>query len=216
MSEPIFTLFLILHIAGGSIGLLTGMLVLSFAKGKKLHKALGMLFVMGMMTAGFSSLILAIMHPNPFLFMIGVFTLYMTGTGVRFIKSKLSNPTPATFDRVLQIGMGISGVILIGWGAKLLFSGSMFGVVLITFGGIGMTMLVFDLMKMGKPEPDKLAYIRIHLQRLLGAFIASFTAFLVVNLEYMPDLIPGWIYWILPTVIITPLISYWSRKYQKT
>lgn len=216
MSEPIFTFFLILHIAGGSIGLLTGMLVLSLTKGKKLHKTLGMLFVFGMMIAGVSSLALAIMHPNPFLFMIGVFTLYMTGTGVRFIKSKLSNPTPATFDRILQIGMGISGIILIGWGAKLLFDGSMFGVVLITFGGIGMSMLVFDLKKMGKPEPDKLAYIRIHIQRLLGAFIASFTAFLVVNLEYMPDFIPGWMYWILPTVIITPLISYWSKKYQKS
>lgn len=163
MSEPIFTFFLILHIAGGSIGLLTGMLVLSLTKGKKLHKALGTLFVFGMMTAGISSLALAIMHPNPFLFMIGVFTLYMTGTGVRFIKSKLSNPNLAPFDRILQIGTGISGIILIGRGAKLLFTGSIFGVVLITFGGIGMAMLVFDLKKTGKPESDKLAY-RIPIQ----------------------------------------------------
>lgn len=216
MAEPIFTFFLILHIAGGSIGLLSGILVLSLTKGKKLHKTLGMLFVFGMMTAGVSSLTLAIMHPNPFLFMIGVFTLYMTGTGFRSIKLKSSNTTPGAFDRILQIGMGISGIILIGWGAKLLFTGSMFGVVLITFGGIGMVMLIFDLKKMGKPEPDKLAYIRIHIQRLLGAFIASFTAFLVVNLDYMPDLIPGWMYWILPTAFVSPLISYWSNKYKKS
>ncbi len=214
MKEPIFTFLLILHIAGGSIGLFTGTMVLSLTKGKKLHKALGKLFVFGMMTAGASSLILASMHPNPFLFMIGVFTLYMTGTGVRFIKSKLSNPTPILFDRILQVGMGISGVILIGWGTKLLFSGNMFGLVLISFGGIGMIMLVYDLSKKGKPEPDKLAYIRIHIQRLLGAFIASFTAFLVVNLEYLPDFIPGWMYWFFPTLLITPLINYWVRKYK--
>lgn len=174
-----------------------------------------MLFVFGMMTAGISSVALAIMHPNPFLFMIGVFTLYMTGTGVRFIKSKLSNPSPILFDRILQVGMGISGVILIGWGAKLLVTGNMFGVVLITFGGIGMAMLVHDLKIIRKPEPDKLANIRIHIQRLLDAFIASFTAFLVVNLEYLPDFIPGWMYWFLPTLLITPLISYWVRKYKK-
>jgi len=79
-----------------------------------------------------------------------------------------------------------------------------------------MAMLMHDLKKIGKPEPDKLAYIRIHIQRLLGAFIASFTAFLVVNLEYLPDFIPGWTYWLLPTLLITPLISYWVRKYKKS
>lgn len=80
------------------------MLVLSLTKGKKLHKALGTLFVFGMMTAEISSLTLANIHPNTFLFMIGIFTLYMTGTGFRFIKSKLSNPAPV--DRILKLGRG--------------------------------------------------------------------------------------------------------------
>lgn len=88
----------------------------------------------------------------------------------------------------------------------------MFGVVLIIFRGISMAMLVFELKKTGKPEPDKLAYFRIYIQLLLGAFIASFNAFLMVNLEYMPDVIPGWMYWILPTAFISPLISYWSKN----
>jgi hypothetical protein len=36
------------------------------------------------------------------------------------------------------------------------------------------------------------------------------TAFLVVNVNFVS---PAWIVWILPTVIFTPLIVYWTRKY---
>jgi uncharacterized membrane protein len=216
MIESLFTFFLILHITGGAIGLLTGLMILSVPKGKKLHKALGMLFVYGMMTAGISSLILASIHPNPFLFMIGVFTLYMTGTGVRSIKSKNSTSGPNLADRILQIGMGISGIILMGWGAKLLVAGTVFGSVLILFSAIGLAMLGFDLKKIQKHPPDRQGYIRLHIQRLLGAFIGSLTAFLVVNLQYLPDFFPTWIYWILPTLIISPVIKFWSDKYKKT
>jgi uncharacterized membrane protein YbaN (DUF454 family) len=49
---------------------------------------------------------------------------------------------------------------------------------------------------------------------MTGAFIASATAFLVVNAKYFPDIIPGFVYWLLPTIIFTPLIVKWSKKYQ--
>jgi len=48
---------------------------------------------------------------------------------------------------------------------------------------------------------------------MLGGYISTCTAFLVVNFTEVqyPVLV-----WLLPTIIGTPLIAYWTRKTVKT
>jgi hypothetical protein len=43
---------------------------------------------------------------------------------------------------------------------------------------------------------------------MLGGTIAVVTAVLVVNIEASPT----WLWWVLPTFVITPMIAYWNRK----
>jgi hypothetical protein len=43
---------------------------------------------------------------------------------------------------------------------------------------------------------------------MMGATIAVITAFLVVNVRFDP----GWVVWLAPTVVLTPLIIVWSRR----
>jgi len=50
----------------------------------------------------------------------------------------------------------------------------------------------------------------VHIQRIIGAYIAALTAFLVVNNQ----ILPGYVAWLLPTIIFTPVIIKYSRKYQ--
>ena len=63
-----------------------------------------------------------------------------------------------------------------------------------------------------KSYRDKLAVgkerIARHLTNMLGRTIAGITAALIVNAPPGPE----WIWWILPTLIITPLIIRWNRK----
>lgn len=59
-----------------------------FPKGGKRHRKIGRLFVTGMKLTGGSSLLMAQIKPNPFLFIIGVFTIYLVGTADRYIKLK--------------------------------------------------------------------------------------------------------------------------------
>jgi hypothetical protein len=47
-----------------------------------------------------------------------------------------------------------------------------------------------------------------HLTNMMGGTIAVVTAVLVVNV----DVEPVWIWWVLPTALITPIILWWSRK----
>jgi hypothetical protein len=55
---------------------------------------------------------------------------------------------------------------------------------------------------------NKNYWLLIHIQRMVGSYIAALTAFLVVNNTYLPPLMA----WLMPTIIMTPLIFYWSKK----
>ena len=82
----LYQFFLILHIAAGSLSLFTGSLNMILPKGGKRHQKIGRVFVAGMMLTGGSALFMAQIKPNPFLFIIGVFTIYLVGTADRYIK----------------------------------------------------------------------------------------------------------------------------------
>jgi hypothetical protein len=58
------------------------------------------------------------------------------------------------------------------------------------------------------PLADRITRIANHLIRMMGATIAVITAFLVVNVHFDP----GWVVWLAPTVVLTPLIIVWSRR----
>lgn len=212
MFEDFFKILLFLHILGGSIGLLTGLLVFLLKKGTKVHGNLGKLFILGMLITGITSQIMAVLHPSAFLFMVGVFTIYQVGSGARAIYSKNFRANHS-LDRFLQFGMIIAGLGLIFLGTGRLLDGDLFGIVFVVFAGIGMMMALQDL-RSTSTKHDKKAYIRKHLQRLGGGFIASTTAFLVVNLRNLPDWLPIWVLWLLPTLLISPLIFSYSKKHE--
>ena len=83
-------------------------------KGGKRHRKIDRLFVTGMMLTGGSALLMAQIKPNPFLFIIGVFTIYLVGTADRYIKLKQNKPL--LIDWVYTLGMFVFGSIFIIWG----------------------------------------------------------------------------------------------------
>lgn len=95
-------------------------------------------------------------------------------------------------------------------GARSLSQGNFFGVVMLVFGAIGTLMVYGDIKFYQGIIKSRTFWLRGHIARMCGAYIASLTAFLVVNIYFLPPLV----IWLLPTVIITPLIVKWSRKYK--
>lgn len=212
----LFTSFLILHILGGSIGLFTGTINLIRIKGDKFHKRTGKFFTYGMLTAGFSALILSIIHPNHFLLIVGIFTIYMVGTGNRYIYLKMlgSGQRPSVIDRILTISMLATGLLFIVLGIRDVITGDNFGIVFIVFGAIGLRMVKIDLDNYNGKVMAKNYWLLMHLQRMTGGYIAAATAFLVVNAKYIHVNFPSIVFWLLPTVILTPLIFSWTKKYK--
>lgn len=199
-------LLLYLHIVSGAASLLFGLINLLMKKGGLTHRRMGRVFVFSMFVAGLSAIGLATIKSNFFLLFVGIFSLYLTLAGFMYIR----HPYNPRLIRSVAIVMLIAGVALMSFGLMKLQEDN-FGIVPMVFGGIGALLASMDL-KAG-PADYKSRSVR-HLQRIIGAYISTCTAFLVVNIQ-LPAGVPSFIPWLLPTALLTPYIAYWSKK-QKT
>lgn len=211
-SELIFIILLVIHIIAGSIGLITGTINISRKKGDKLHKNVGLFFLYGMIINGIAGLLMTLIHSNPFLFIVGIFSIYMAATGQRYLSLKglLKGEKAKNIDWTLSSIMLLFGIGFVIYGILILFSSNNFGVVLLVFGLISISMVYQDFKNYKGQISIKNFWLLVHIQRMIGSYIAAATAFLVVN----NTILPGIVAWLLPTVILTPLIFKWSNKYK--
>lgn len=216
--KALYPYLLNIHILFGAFGLLSGSINLMLKKGGVIHKKIGFTFVLSMLITGISALLLATFSFNVFLFIVGIFTIYLVGTGQRYMQLRNlgKGQGPKLGDWILSYSMLIVGIIFICWGAYLLvFESDLMGITLLVFGGIGIQSVRKDLQNYRSKIKYKMYWLREHIIRITAAYIASFTAFIVVNQEKFPDSIPQVVFWLLPTIVLTPLISFWVRKYTK-
>lgn len=206
----LFKIVLSIHILSGSIGLLLGSFVLLKQKGNKIHKQLGRIFAIAMIVTGLSAFVISYLHPNLFLFIVGVFTVYLTATGYRMIALKKIHlgQEPQFIDYILTISMLIASIGFLYIGIRNVVNGNNFGIVLCLFGSISFKLCLVDSRNYKGKNTDKLAWLKNHIGRMTGSYMAAFTAFLVVNNRYLPDLVA----WILPTVIGTFFIFISIKK----
>lgn len=93
-----------------------------------------------MIIAVISSIVLAILDPNNFLLKVGIFTIYLVGTGDRYMRLRLlgKGQKPAFIDWFLSLGMLLSGICFVGWGSYMIYNSANFGIVLVSFWLIGL------------------------------------------------------------------------------
>lgn len=204
-----FKFLLIFHIVGGTLSLLLGSFILARKKGNRQHKLIGNIYFFAMLMTAMVALPMSYLHTNYFLFIIAVFTSYMLLSGKRYVHK--TGVTPILFaDWLLTVLMLVFAVLFVGLGSMNLYQGNYFGVVFIVFGAIGLLFVYQDYINFTGKSNVKNFGLTTHLQRMIGSYIASATAFLVVN----NTILPGIVAWLLPTVIIVPFIIRWTRKYK--
>jgi uncharacterized membrane protein len=205
--------FLALHILAGSVSLVTSVVALVATKGGRVHVRAGQVFVAAMIVVGLSAFILAVLRPNPFLFAVGVFSLYLAiaGREAAAVRTGIMSRT-ALVAAILMVVVGI-GMVAIGGGALagIPAAAAVAGrlpVVLLAFGLGGTALATQDLRTYaaGREAPQR--RIARHVGRIVGATIASWTAFVVVNLTFLPPLAR----WLGPSLLFAPLILYWNIR----
>lgn len=202
------------HALLGGLGLVTGVISVWATKGNRTHKKAGMVFSYAMVASALISLFVARMpgHENLFLFLIGVFTLYMVLAGNRALnlKSKVKLK-PNMMDYLLSGTMLLISAVMIIIGLIGIVQKANNSMLYIFFGGFGVLLTLYDFKTFNTFTKNKSVRLRSHSGRMIGALIAATTAFMVTGLAIGTVLI-----WILPTIIGTAYILYWSRKLKKT
>jgi uncharacterized membrane protein len=213
-TEKILSLMLVLHIAGGTIALISGLVAMLTAKGSKLHRLAGKIYFNGMTAVFVGALILAIGHHKDFLLMVGFFSYYLTVRGYRvlFLKKLSQGQKPVLIDWAIISVSAIFIIALFGWGIWALTLGVGMGVTGIVFGTIGSVFLFQDVKSFIRPPKEKMHWWFTHIGSMAGSYISAVTAFVVVNIQ-LPQY--NWVLWVLPTAIGSVLIARTIRKYKK-
>ena len=204
------TSLLYIHIATGSLALLLGTINMIRKKGGTKHRAAGRLYVRCMMITGASALIMAQIKPNPFLFIIGIFTIYLVGTANRYIQP--ATKEPLLIDWVYTLSMFVFASIFVIWGGYSLMNNESMGWVMLTFGGIGWFNVYKDFINYRGKNAQPKHRLFTHIGRMIGGYTATVTAVLVVNGDRFPFAVPEFLLWLSPTLVLTPLSIYWIRQ----
>ncbi len=207
----LFKLLLFIHITGGFLSLLIGSFLLFQKKGDKKHKLLGNIYFYSLLSSAIVSLPMSYIHPNHFLFIIGVFTSYMLLSGKRYLEKRKIEDVKI-MDWTLTLLMLFFSVGFIGFGIHNLILAKSFGIVFLVFGGISMLFVYQDKRNFEGKSIIKNYWLTTHLQRMVGSYITSITAFVVVNNTFLPNVVA----WLLPTVLLVPLIFIWTKKYKSS
>lgn len=191
-----------IHIASGFTALAAGTIVMIMKKGHRPHRLLGKIFFITMIGVVASALFISLTKGNQFLMHMAIFVWYQNYAGWRAIQDKSLKANG--LDWAVVFMAAINGVVMV----------STFNLVLLVFGALSVFLVLQDintqlLLRKGK-ELRKLSWLRKHIGMMVGAYIGTFTAFLVVNIN---DFEPAWLLWLLPTAVLVPLMRYWTKRY---
>jgi uncharacterized membrane protein len=208
----LFNIILALHIISGSLGLLLGTIIMLRKKGDRIHKLTGKIFTLAMVSTGLSALYLSFVHPNLFLFIVGIFTIYLSISGYRMIRLKKVHQGQKTqlFDTILSSVMFLCSLIFFYIAIKYLIAKVVFGIVFALFGMVSLRLCYIDYKVYTGKITDKMFGIKNHIGRMTGAYIAACTAFLVVNSTILPPVLA----WSLPGIIGGIFINRSLRKFK--
>ena len=198
-----------IHLLAGATALLCAAMAIFSEKGKRIHVLSGRTYFWCMVAIFLTAIPMSIINSNIFLFLIAVFSFYLAFAGMRFARNRKGIAT--TLDWI-----AVSLMILSGLGMWILATiyftddNSQY-IVLLVFGFLAVFLGYGDY----KSHKDKTATgkerIAKHLTNMMGGTIAVITAVLVVN----PPSDPEWVWWVLPTALIVPVIFWWNARVLK-
>ena len=213
---------LFVHIAAGSIALAAMLVPLVAAKGGRLHRRMGWVFVGGMATVSVTALMLAAARflldaadegraRGLFLFYVGILTAAGVSAGVRVLRFKrraVAHRHP--WDLGLAALLILAAVAMAAYG--IVIGRTLF----VAFSVIGLATGINQLVSWMRVPTHPMHWWFEHMGSMLGSCIAATTAFLVVNAE-------GWglgtfslVVWLTPSVVGTAAIAIWTAYYRRT
>lgn len=216
--ELIGKISLFIHIFAGVSTLIAGPIALFYQRNSKKHVIAGKVFNVSMMIIIVTSIFKFLRVPDnfgyQFLFGISIlvgFNLFQGIRSIRFMKGK----QPGHFDRTFIWVFILTGIGMMNAGIYHLMHGHSFplAILFLVFGVIVMTGGLKFRRFLVAGNISSRWWLRLHIDAMMGAFIASTTAF-TVNAA---DFLPWYAQWFGPAIVMQPLLMYFmaQRKLRK-
>jgi uncharacterized membrane protein len=215
---------IIVHVLTALLAVVVAPVAMIATKGGPAHILWGRIYFWAMITTNLLALWLLSWRFNTFLFGIVVLTLYGALTGYRAPHRKEGQVR--WFDWTLSIAAMTTGVALIACGiltglgvtAQFMPSDGGLNIILVILPVVfGMSIISdswTDIRSFRTPSSDRRWWWYYHMERMLGSYIGLTTALMVQQVGPHLDKY-GWIAWILPTAVGTPLVIMWINRYRR-
>ena len=197
---------LFIHILAGSISLIAAACAVLSSKGKKVHIIAGRTYFWGMAVIFLTAIPMSIVSSNLFNFLVAIFSFYLAYAGMRFARNRTGIAN--TFDWAAVGLMVLSGIGMWCLATVYFMNNNTQYIILAVFGFIAISLGCADFRSYSNKSAIGKQRIARHLTNMLAGTIAVITAVLVTNLNIQPI----FILWVLPTILITPLIFWWNRR----
>lgn len=202
---------LILHILGGTLGLIAGTIAMIARKGGRLHRMSGNIFTLAMLTLATSGFWLAILKSQISNVIAAVLTFYLIGTAW-LAGRRRAGTGPLDWTGLLLCLASAAGVLTLGIRALHSATGTDNGAPVFmsfVFGGILLLAAAGDARVLAQGGISGRPRIVRHLWRMcVGLFIAT-GSFFLGQPQVFPAALRGSIYLIVPAVLPLPLLIFW-------
>lgn len=206
----IFNAALIIHILFGSVALFVAPAAMLTRKGGLWHRRWGKIFFWAITGVAVTAVVMSLIRSGLFFLLIALFSFYLAFTGYRVLYRKTPQQRADKADWMGAATTVLGSLTLVAYGIYLMVTSGT-GIIAIVFGAIGLVLAMSDIRDFLHHPEDKKAWWYSHMTRMLAAYIATVTAFSVVNFKFLPP-VPRWLW---ATVIGTAGIVIWTRYYRK-
>lgn len=215
MLELLGKISLYIHIIAGFSTLVTGPIAIFYNfKDPKKHRVVGKTFFYAMLIVAISAIMFFFKHPEKTFsqFLLGIALLVLAGIfrGVRSI-FLMKGGTVSSFDFAYTVLLGLNGLFMLGMSVWHFQAGTMiaFPILFGVFGLMSLADTRVNLRVFCNPAAlHRLDWMRLHSSTMIGAFIASTTAFTVQTAHFLP----WYLQWFGPTLLLLPFQIYFARK----
>jgi hypothetical protein len=219
---------IIVHVVGALFSLVLAPVAMITRKGSTTHRQWGKAYFWGMFLTNATALILLAWRFNVFLLGVTILSFYAALSGYRVLyrKRPLQGHGPTRFDWA-SAGVALAaGVMLVAWGvltalgvtqAWIPGGGSqiIFVVLPIVFGLLIANDANTDLRMFRAPSTDPHWWWYYHMERMLGSYVALWTALMVQQVGPRLPFSIQWVVWVAPAAVGTVAIAYWIRRYRR-
>jgi hypothetical protein len=200
---------IMVHIIAGSFALLLGLIALITAKGGKIHKKTGNVFLAFMVIVIFTGLLgVFVFDRNTFLLVITLLSGYYGFSGYRILKTKSNEP------KVIDIIAAIVCLISVFYFLYYMKSIGMIWTPVIIYSTVGtmLFLILYDFLRYFIAKPKyKMLWLYEHIFKMIGAFTALLAAFSgTVFVKYQPysQILPS----AIGILLQVGFISFYYRK----